>query len=63
MKLVTHFEYPPIPMRDFDWCAYDSDTYDAELVDGVWTSSSIVGRGKTEAEAIADYWAQLEDRS
>lgn len=39
--ITTHLEYPPIPIRDFDWCAY----YDPEGDHG-W--------GRTELEAIQD---------
>ena len=47
LKINTDFEYPPIPLRCFDWAAtYDDYFYD---VDG-----GPVGRGATEAEAIAD---------
>lgn len=57
MKIRTAREYPPIPIRDFDWCAYDDDTFDGAADAG----RQIVGYGKTEAEAIADFKEQLED--
>lgn len=41
----------PIPLRQFDWCAYDYDTLD---------ENSIMGYGETEAEAIADLMEHLE---
>lgn len=41
-KIVTHFEYPPIPVRHFDWCAHYDDPEGA------------TGWGKTEQEAISD---------
>ena len=50
--IITHFEYPPIPIRDFDWSAV-RDGYDA---------GDLIGRGKTEADAIADLLA-LEDEN
>jgi hypothetical protein len=43
MKIVTHCIFPPIPDRQFDWCAY----YDND--DG-----HPCGYGRTEEEAIAD---------
>ena len=55
MKIETSFEYPPIPIRDFDWSAIDAETYDIE------GKSCIVGRGRTEAEAIADLIEKLEE--
>lgn len=45
-KIVTSFDYPPIPDRRFDWSAIDDNTYDGE--------GCPVGRGATEQEAIND---------
>ncbi len=45
-RIVTHFDYPPIPIRDFDWSAIDDDTYDGE--------GCPIGRGPTEDAAIED---------
>ena len=53
MKITTEHVYPPIPIRDFDWCAYEGD-YDL---------GAIVGWGPTEEAAIADLKELLEDRS
>jgi hypothetical protein len=50
MKIVTHYEFPPIPLRDFDWSAVDGDTYDG---------TGPVGRGATEQAAIDDLMEQL----
>lgn len=41
------------------WQAVDLDNYDAELVDGEWTTSSPYGTGRTEDEAIADLLEQI----
>jgi hypothetical protein len=49
-KIITSFEYPPIPIRSFDWCAYR----DGEEESGRY------GWGKTEQEAVQDLLA-LED--
>jgi hypothetical protein len=49
-KIVTHSSFPPIPVRQFDWCAY---------IDGD-EEAGRYGHGPTEAEAIADFienWA------
>lgn len=43
-KIVTRNAFPPIPIRDFDWCAY----FDGE------EESNQYGYGRTEAEAVAD---------
>ena len=43
-KIVTNFDYPPIPDRSRDWVAY----FDGDDEYGPW------GYGSTEAEAIAD---------
>lgn len=55
LKIRTNFEYPPIPIRDYDWSAIDDDTYD-----GAPDSHCPIGRGRTEAQAIADLLEQLE---
>lgn len=56
MKIVTSFQFPPIPIRDFDWCAY----YDGQEEAGHY------GYGRTEVEAIQDfidnYQADHDDR-
>jgi hypothetical protein len=50
MKIRTSFEHPPIPIRDFDWSAVTDD----------YEPGHPIGRGATEAEAIADLKEQLE---
>ena len=50
-KIVTEYVYPPIPIRAFDWCA---------TLDG-YEPNDPIGWGATEAEAIADLQAILED--
>ena len=51
MRIKTYFEYPPIPIRDFDWCAYDEDTYEPGCP---------IGWGPTEEAAIADLMQEIE---
>ena len=49
--IKTSHEYPPIPTRSMDWCAY----FDGCEEDGRY------GYGATEEEAIADFietWAE-----
>jgi hypothetical protein len=46
--IETHFIYPPIPMRQFDWCAYYAGTEPDD--DG----NMEAGYGKTEHDAIVD---------
>jgi hypothetical protein len=48
--LSTSYEYPPIPIRSFDWVAINDDTYDYD---------SPAGRGPTEVGAIHDLFDQL----
>lgn len=50
MKIVTDYCPKPIPIRDYDWLAVDSDTYDGAPDSA---TRNHVGHGKTEAEAIA----------
>jgi hypothetical protein len=54
MKIKTDYWAKPIPMRQFDWCAYDDDTYDGE--------GCLLGYGVTEVEAIQDLLDQIEER-
>jgi hypothetical protein len=53
MNIVTTHEFPPIPCRDWDYSAIDSDTYDGP--------PSPVGLGPTPEAAIADLLAQLDE--
>lgn len=63
IRISTNFEYPPIPVRNMDWSAVDSNTYDCDCdQDGFFTSCPI-GRGATEEEAIADLLQQIGDAS
>lgn len=55
-KIITSFDYPPIPCRDFDWSAVE-DGYD-----GSEDSRDPVGHGPTELAAVRDLLEQLEDR-
>jgi hypothetical protein len=43
-KMIVHQILPPIPIRDFDWCAF----WDGEEEGGHY------GYGKTREEAIED---------
>lgn len=56
MKIITHFVYPPIPDRRFDWSAVTDDYCGAE------DSHCPIGYGATEAEAVADLKAEIEER-
>lgn len=51
-EIKTDFDYPPIPNRNFDWCAYftDGDEY------------SYQGRGRTEKDAVTDLILNTEDK-
>ena len=60
-KIVTHHVFPPIPIRSFDWSAYDENTYepgDQDGETGFYHGGGLVGWGATEAEAIADLYDQ-----
>lgn len=43
-KIITHFEFPPIPIRNFDWCAF-RDSYEP---------GDPIGWGRTTQDAIQD---------
>lgn len=50
LKVVTSNIFPPIPDRQFDWCAYFDGQEDG------W-----IGYGPTEADAIEDLMIVSED--
>jgi hypothetical protein len=52
MKIVTHYDPPPIPWRSCDWCAIDDETHDLD---------SPCGYGATEQEAIDNLLWLLEE--
>jgi hypothetical protein len=51
MKIITQYRNPPIPVRDFDWCAYFEGPED-------W----VVGSGRTELAAVADLYSLFVDQ-
>lgn len=55
MNIKTNYVHPPIPLRKFDWSAYDTDKWDGDP-----EVKASVGWGQTEQEAIADLLEQLE---
>jgi hypothetical protein len=55
VKIKTENTYPPIPIRDFDSCAYDDNTYDGP--------GSTIGWGPTEQAAIDDLPEQLAEKA
>ena len=61
LNIRTCFDYPPIPVRDYDWVAYFDDTYEPPDVDGV--GGDIIGTGRTEADAIEDLINLVEGNS
>lgn len=50
-KILTHHEFPPIPLRCLDWSAVTED----------YEPGHPIGWGSTEAEAVADLKERLED--
>jgi hypothetical protein len=50
-KIITRFDPPPIPVRHFDWRAYEDD--------GV--HENMVGWGSTEQEAKEDLERLIEE--
>ena len=54
MTIKTSFDYPPIPLRSFDWSAIDDQSYDGP--------GSPLGQGPTEAAAIADLLQQIAEQ-
>lgn len=50
--IKTSLIYPPVPMRNFDWCAYYEDEGE---------EAGRYGYGATEAEAILDLKVNYEE--
>lgn len=57
VKVRTEHEFPPIPIRSMDWSAIYEDSYDGAEDSG---NRGHIGRGATEAEAIADLLENYE---
>jgi hypothetical protein len=51
-KIITNYEYPPIPIRDYDWSAIREN----------YEPGDIIGTGRTEQDAIDDLVCQENDR-
>lgn len=54
INLVTVCVCPPIPCRDYDWAAFDDN--DCSCID----CHLIQGHGRTEADAINEFFDELE---
>lgn len=52
INIQTYYDPKPIPIRRFDWEAFDSDTLDYD---------SVTGFGATKEEAVADLMERLDD--
>ena len=52
MNIKTFFDPPPIPSREYDWMAYDDNTYEP---------GGVFGAGPTKEAAIANLLENLED--
>ena len=50
-KIITSYDHPPIPIRDYDWSAIREDYDEGDLI----------GTGKTEQEAINDLKIQEDE--
>ena len=51
-KIITNYDYPPIPIRDYDWSAIREDYDEGDLI----------GTGRTEQDAINDLVCQENER-
>jgi hypothetical protein len=55
-RIVTSFDYPPIPVRCHDWSAVRED------YDGAEDAHDPIGTGRTRSEAIAELlWLEGDD--
>jgi hypothetical protein len=59
-KIITSYDYPPIPDRSMDWSAVLSGYDGADIEPGV-PSRDPIGRGPTELSAISDLLGQLAE--
>jgi len=51
-KIITSYDLPPIPIRDYDWSAIRED----------YEPGDIIGNGRTEQDAINDLVRQENER-
>jgi len=51
-KIITSYDYPPIPIRDYDWSAIRDD----------YEPGDLIGTGRTEQDAIDDLVRQENER-
>lgn len=51
-KIITNYDFPPIPIRSFDWSAAREDYDEGDLI----------GQGSTEQEAIEDLILKEEEK-
>lgn len=54
LELSVYCVAPPIPWRNFDWCAIDSNTYDGQ--------GSPIGFGRTPIDAINELFDEIEEK-
>jgi len=52
LNIIVNFDYPPIPIRTQDWCAY---------IDGREEETRLYGRGRTAREAVAALLQAMEE--
>lgn len=50
LQVTVDYIYPPIPLRNFDWCAYDEN----------YEPGCPIGYGRTLREALEDYEEMYE---
>lgn len=51
-KIITNYDYPPIPIRIYDWSAIRED----------YEPGDLIGTGRTEQDAIDDLVRQENER-
>lgn len=54
IKIRTSYDFPPIPLRQFDWVAWD---------DNLGADCSPIGRGRTKQEALNELTEFLAERN
>jgi hypothetical protein len=57
VTLRIDYDPPPIPIRSFDWCVINDDTYDGAPDAG----PQEIGHGATKVEALQDFAERAEE--
>lgn len=62
-RVVIKVEYRPLPGTDrrYDWCAVDTNSYDADCDERGYFTGCAMGHGMTRRDAVLDLVSQWDD--